>query len=93
MSLEVSNLILETEAEYEALLAAKEHIIHQQEEQIELLGQLEEGHRLHQLAVSRELAEHRELHQFIAKGPWGFFWWLCLKDIFPFSVWWYGRHE
>jgi hypothetical protein len=79
-------------ATYQKLLSAKDTLIDQLNEQVMLLGELEEGHRLHQLAICEELATHRDLHRFIAKGPWSFFVWLCLHDVWPFSVW-YGRHE
>jgi hypothetical protein len=77
--------------EYEGLLVAQKRIIHQQEEQIELLGRLEEGHRLHLMAQSQELAERRQFSEAF-EHPAQAVVWLLLKDIWPFSLW-YGRHK
>jgi hypothetical protein len=72
----------------EKLLAAKDAIITHQEEQIALLQKLAETRRLNLLAQCRELAEHRQFEH-SRNHPWGFFWWLLLENIWPFSLWYH----
>jgi hypothetical protein len=79
-------------ADYEQLLAAKDRIIEQQEEQIELLKELAETRRLNLMFQTKELAEHRDLHEYIKQGPWRFALYLLINDVWPFSVW-YHRFE
>ena len=71
------------------LLDAKDPTIELQQEKITLLEQLAEDRRLAFLHQCKELAEHRDLHTHIKKGPWGFFWWLLLENVWPFSVWYH----
>lgn len=71
------------------LLDAKDRIIEQQQEQITLLQELAETRRVNLMVQCKELAEHRDLHTHIRKGPWGFFWWLLLENVWPFSVWYH----
>lgn len=70
------------------LLNAQEEIIRQQQQKIVLLEELAEQRRLAYMHQCRELAEHREFDAAI-KHPWLFFWWLLLKDVWPFSHWYH----
>jgi hypothetical protein len=79
-------------ADYEKLLAAKDRISEQQEQTITLLEELAETRRLNLLAQSQELAEHRDIHEHIKKGPWRFALWCLLHEVWPFSIW-YGRFD
>jgi len=74
--------------EWEVLLASKDRIIGQQEEQIGLLAVLAETRRLNLMAQSQELAEHRQFEE-SRNHPWQFFWWLLLRNVWPFSVWYH----
>jgi hypothetical protein len=76
--------------QFQQLLDAKDHIIEQQEEKITLLEELAETRRLNLMAQTRELAEHRQFEHYSRKDRWGFFWWLLLQNVWPFSIW-YGR--
>jgi hypothetical protein len=73
------------------LLVAKDTIIEQLEEQNELLKDLAESRRLAHMHQCKELAEHR---QFVhtRNHPWRFFWWLVLRNVWPFSIW-YSRFD
>jgi hypothetical protein len=73
----------------QALLNAKDEQIKLQEVQIELLKDMVEQRRLALTHQSRELADHRDLHQYSRKSRWGFFWWLALNNIWPFSIWYH----
>ncbi len=70
------------------LLDANARIIEQQEEQIELLKDLAETRRLGFLHQCKELAEHRQFEH-SRNHPWQFFWWLVLRNVFPFSIWYH----
>jgi hypothetical protein len=76
-------------ADYQTLLAAKDRIIGQQEEHITLLEALAESRRLAFMYQTKELAEHRELHEHIKQGPLRFALWSLLKDVWPFAVWYH----
>ena len=71
------------------LLDAKDRTIELQQEQITLLETLAESRRLAFMYQCKELAEHRDLHKNIKNGPWGFFWWLLLGNVWPFSIWYH----
>jgi hypothetical protein len=70
------------------LLNAKDRIIEQQQEQIVLLQELAEQSRLAFLHQSKELAKHRQF-DIVSKDRWGYFWWLLLNNIWPFSIWYH----
>ena len=70
-----------------ALLEAQQKIISQQAEQIELLKELAESRRLAHMFQTKELAELRRYHH-VNREPWGFFWWLVFRNIWPFSKLW-----
>jgi hypothetical protein len=70
------------------LLDAKDRIMAAQQEQITLLQELAEQRRLVHLHQTRELAEWRA-YGVARKHRWGFFWWLLLQDVWPFSIWYH----
>ncbi len=80
------------DTQVEQLLAAKDRIIGQQEEHITLLEALAESRRLVFMYQTKELAEHRELHEHVKQGPLRFALWSLLKDVWPFSIF-YHRFE
>jgi hypothetical protein len=67
------------------LLAAKDAIIEQQQEQITLLKELAEQSRLAVHHQSRELANLRRYHH-VNKHRWGFLMFMLLGDIWPLSI-------
>ena len=73
------------------IIEAKDKIIGQQQEQIALLEELAEQRRIAFHHQSKELAELRQYHH-VNKCRWGFFWWLLLHNVWPFTLW-YRKFE
>jgi hypothetical protein len=75
--------------QFQQLLDAKDKLIGLQEQEIELLKDLAETRRLNLMHQCKELAEHRELHEYIKQGPWRFARYLLIHDVWPFSIWYH----
>lgn len=71
----------------ENLLNAKDRIIEQQEEQIELLKSTAELRRLAHMYQSAELADLRRYHH-VNNNRWGFLIFMLVGDVWPFKHVW-----
>jgi hypothetical protein len=69
----------------------QQQLLDAKDKQIELLESIVEQRRLTLMYQSKELADLREYHH-VNKQRWGFFWYLVLSNVWPFSIW-YHRFE